>query len=338
MAISNPSIAEVGRKAKVHPSTVSRILNKSFESHRYSAKTVARVIAVAQELGYRPSQAGRTLRTGKTMQIGVLVPDITSVFFNQFIKHLEKKVWATGYRLLICCSNENAQQEQEYLSDLLSRGIDGLVVAPSDTQSCQQVITAGIPLVSVDRPLLGMTVPHVGLDNIEAGQMMGQHLIEMGYKHVMAVAPCLPNDPTLPQRCKGLAQGLVTEGAVLKTVELPSEATDEQLNKIVNFATAKPHTAIVGLTEDTTFRVYECLRSHGLSIPDDVGMGGIDDFPAARLVCPAISVIAQPIEQLAHKAFECLLEMINETEKASSTIESSIYCQLSPEFIRRESL
>ncbi len=332
MSATKPSITEVGRKAKVHPSTVSRILNQNFENHQYAPKTIAKVMAVAKELGYRPSQAGRSLRTGKTMQVGVLIPDITSVFFSHFVKCLEKHVWETGYRLLICCSNENAEQEKEYISDLLSRGIEGLIVAPSDTQSCQQVITAGIPLVSVDRPLLGTHVPHVGLDNVAAGEMMGQYLLEQGYEHVMAVAPLSPNDPTLPLRSEGLAKGLAKHGVAMQTVDLPRNFAQAQLNEIVAFAKAQSRTAIVGLTEDTTFRIYEALRSHGLTIPDDIGVGGIDDFPAARLVCPGISVIAQPIEQLAHKAFEYLLNKITNQDKPLA------HCQLAPNLIRRQSL
>ena len=304
---------DVATLAGVDRSTVSRVLNDAAAREKYAPQTVARVRRAAKDLGYRPSMAARALRTGRAMLVGMVVPEIAWPFFAELASHVEHLAWEHGYRVVICSTSENAQRLVRRIADLVSRGIDGLIVSP-----CSDAALGGIrSVVAIDRPAATPDIPFVGLDNHKAGRLLGELLVERGYRSIGVVIPDCDVDPTLRCRFEGLSDALGSGGGIEWLVEAP---VDPQLIQNVHARTARKlrqgprPDAIIGLTSSCTLGVLEALAELGIAWGDDVGLAGVDDFAGAEFMKPAITVVAQPIEQIAATAFATLFDRMNEAD------------------------
>ncbi len=335
MAETRTTARDVARVAGVDPSTVSRVLNEAFDRHRYAPKTVARVRRAARQLDYRPSVAARALRTGKTMLLGLVVSDIANPFFAELAARVERRAREHRYRLLVCNTDEQPRRQAEQLAELVAHRVDGLIVSPTGAHGVRHALRAGVPLVTIDRRLSRPAVPHVTLDNLMAGRLLGEHLRERGRRRVAVVSPPIGGQPVRPDRLEGLRQGLGPDGKIVWLQETALLALDTgakaSLRQRLQGTAAKPD-AIVGLTAISTQLAMAGLAEDGMAWPDQLALAGIDDFPAATLVHPAITVVAQPIGDIAAAALDALIRQIAEPDKP---VNSMI---LEPSLIARDSV
>lgn len=325
--------SDVARKAGVDRSTVSRILNRAFGQHRYAPETIEAVETAARQLNYRPSTTARALRTGRTMLVGLIVGDIANSFFGQLTAAIELGLRQHGYRLMIGSTSEDAATQKRHLDEMLHRGIDGLIVSPAGGVGLKRAVSSGTPVVLVDRPLSAAKLPFVGLDNHEAGRQLGEHLRTLGYRSVGIVLPRTQDDPTLRWRVQGLEAGLGEGGRLAwrhPTALRPGEADRRALAERFERGRKRPDT-VIGLTNDCTVTAMEVLRDVGWRVPDDIGLAGIDDFRAAELLDPPLTVVSQPIEDIAAHAIEYLLAAMSGQPKSEDFL-------LSPRLVQRRSL
>ncbi len=337
--IRRVTMSDVARRSGVDLSTVSRVLNRSFENHKYAPETVERVQNTAEELGFQPSLAARALRTGKTMLLGVVVSDIGNSFFGEIASSLDACISGHGYRLLISNTSEDPARQAGHIEGMLAHGVDGLIVSPSGEDGLDRAVEEGVPVVTIDRPLPGSSFPFVGLDNMAATRLLAANLKTRGYRRVGVVVPESQTDPTLLERLAGLRSGLEAEGCTLSwTVQIPP-AND--LQKEARRAVSEKFRdeeglpdAVVGLSNVCTMGLLEALADCGLAWGASLGLAGIDDFSAASLVRPSITVVRQPIQRIAAEAFSLLLnQMENPKEEWRNP-----HIQLEPVWEERESL
>ncbi len=299
---------DVARQAGVDPSTVSRVLNRPSSRHRYDEVTIQRIRAAARRLGYVPSRTAQALRTGKTLLLALLVSDISNPFFAELAAGIERRVRARGYRLLVCNTDESAAVQAGHLQELLSRGVDGVIVSPSGSEGLRPVMEAGVPLVSIDRRLPGLHVPHVGLDDVRAGQMLGEHLREVGYRQLGVVAPATKHDSSIRLRLQGLRQGLGQGGRVAWVADILHLAPLREAAAAVRdkLQTSRPE-AVVGLNLLSSLATLEAVGQLRLDVPGQIGLAGIDDFAAAPFLQSPLTVVAQPIDAIAEETVAILL-------------------------------
>lgn len=314
---------DVGRLAGVHPSTVSRVMNRAFDKYTYDPETIARVEKSARQLGYRPSNAARALRMGKTMLLGVVVSDIANSFFGELASLIERYARAQGYRALICNTQDDPELQAEHLEDLAARHVDGIILCPSGLSGCERLLAADHPLVIVNRPALLGKAPYVGLNNHLAGKMLGDHLRKLGKNSIGVVMPEIPHHPTLIERFNGLLEGMAGQVNVQWTVSgpidwLPVEGKHLICEKIQQSSPAVD--AVVGLTSQSTLAIIHALGDLDLRIGSQMGVAGIDDFTAARVVRPGITVIAQPVYQIAQHATDLLVQRMAGSDQPIQTL------------------
>jgi len=336
--VANAKASDVARLAGVDTSTVSRVLNRSFSQHKYATETVRRVREAARQLGYRPSQAARALRTGKSMLVGMVVSDISNPFFAELAASAERYAREQSYHLIVCNTQEKAKWQAEHICDLVSRGVDGLLISASGSNGLAAATKMGVPIVLIDRPVQKGNWPFVGLDNAKAGQLLGKHLSKLHYKRVGVVMPRVSTDPTLNQRLEGFKRGLGKSDRLSWIVRAPagaamrSQARDAVFKRIEN--SRRLPEAIVGLTNTCTLGSIEAIADLGIAWGESIGLAGIDDFPAASLLRPSVTVVVQPIEQIAAKAVRLLLDYMTKPKRPAGN-ESVL---LDPLFISRDSL
>jgi DNA-binding LacI/PurR family transcriptional regulator len=325
---------DVARVAGVDPSAVSRVLNQATENHRYSSETIELIKRAADELGYQPSIAARALRTGRSMLIGMVVPDIGNPFFAAIASHVENLAWQAGYRVVVCSTTEDAGRQTSQINDLISRGVDGLIVSPA----MGGIIPVTPPAIAIDRPAEADGISCVCLDNRKAGYLLGEHLRQQGYRSIGIVLQEFQLDPTLRERLDGFIEGL-GDADIAWQLEIPfsSEmvdiarvATGEKLNNV------RWPDAIVGLTNWCTLGALEAMAEHHIEWGSQVGLGGVDDFAGAGLMKPGITVVAQPVKQLANEAFVQLLKIMTSPDE-NENLKTQVQL-LEPVLIIRDSL
>lgn len=304
---------DVARLAGVDRSTVSRILGRAFDQHRYAPDTIRAVERAAHELNYQPSAAARSLRTGRSMVVGLIVGDISNSFFGDLAAEIEPLLRAHRYRLMIGSTSEDPGVQAGQLEDMRRYNVDGIIISPACADGLNDAMLRRTPVVLIDRPLSRQRLPYVGIDNHNAGRILGEHLRSLGYRRVGVVMPRVENDPTISWRLQGLTVGLNGAEQIVWCERIPARIDHASYHKIVKrvLGTKGGVQAIVGLTNDCTITALEAAREIGLAVPDRIGLAGIDDFRAANLVDPPMTVVAQPIEAIAREAVDCLMSALS---------------------------
>ncbi|MGA7158307.1 MAG: LacI family DNA-binding transcriptional regulator [Acidobacteriaceae bacterium] len=323
----HPTLSEVAKRAGVGTTTVSRVINGV---EHVEPQTLARVERAIKELGYSPNQAARVLKGHRTRTIGFVVPSIADPFFSSCAEVLQAIARKNDFLLIVLTTQNEVGTERDAVNILMQHRVDGFVIAPADSESEElrvHLARVPVPIVALDRPVVGSPVPSVVADNFVGARHATQHLIEHGYKRIV----CLTGEVnlyTIRERVRGYCSAM--ESANLKTEIDTSlhdyESAERMLIKM--FRERNPPDAIFTLKNSTTIDVFEALQRMGISVPKTVALLGYDDFQLADTVRPAITVVQQPIEELGHVAAELLFSKLlgasNSGEGGEKNVEHQV--------------
>ena len=183
------TIKDVAEKAGLSVSTVSLVLNN--KPHRISEETRQRVLEVARQMNYRPNRLAVGLIKNRTNTIGLLIPDITNMFFAEIAKGAEMGCQEQGYSMILCNTNDNPQKDIDYVNVLLERGVDGIIFVMAVNSSnnkareCYELLRQfEKPVVLVDRVVEELELPSVATDNELGGYLATRHLLELGHTRI----------------------------------------------------------------------------------------------------------------------------------------------------------
>ena len=179
-------IRDVAKEAGVSSATVSRVLSNK---PHVREELKARVFKVVEDLGYEPNRLAQSLRVQRSRVIGLIISDIRNSFFNQLVRAIEDTANQHGYAVFVCNSDENPEKEAWYVNVLKAERVSGVIMTPSreTTTACQTLLAADIPVVAVDRTVLGIQLDSVITDNSEASFQLVNHLIQSGHKRIGAI-------------------------------------------------------------------------------------------------------------------------------------------------------
>jgi len=281
----NATLADVARLAGVGTTTVSRVINGG---ESVSPETLARVLAVIEELGYQPNQSARILKGHRAKTIGLIVPSIADSFFSSCAEAAQKIVRAHDSLLIVTVSNNDPTTELESLNVLTRHRTDGLLLAPSDSQNeklARLLSQMAVPVVSFDRPVSNEAVPSVVSDNFQGAGAAIRHLISHGYKRIL----CLGGEAdlyTVRERIHGYREAMREAGL---PVQIDLSITDQlsaesALRK--HLSAARPPDAVFTLKNLVTIYIYEALSELRVSVPKKLALFGFDDFELAKTFVP----------------------------------------------------
>ncbi|NIA26802.1 MAG: LacI family DNA-binding transcriptional regulator, partial [Desulfobulbaceae bacterium] len=185
MAKRNVNIKDVAAMAKVHPSTVSRVLNPETRS-MVSGAVADRVSRIAAEMGYARSTLAYGLRTGRTHTIGVVIPDLTNPLFPPIIRQIERTLADQEYIAILADSDNNQKNETTIVQSLMSRNVDGLILATAHRLDSvvSTIVEDQVPLVLVNRTIDTHSVTAVINDDEHGIELAVSHLIGLGHKSI----------------------------------------------------------------------------------------------------------------------------------------------------------
>jgi LacI family transcriptional regulator len=310
------TVRDVARVASVHPGTVSRALNEETRA-LVNPDTARRVLAAADQLGYRPNRIARGLKTSRSHTIGVLIPDITNPLFPPILRGIEDRLAAAGYTSLIVNTDNDPSRERVYLDAMRSRQVDGVISATArlDRELLVELAAAGTPLVLVNRSVEDGSVAAVTVDDRRGIALAVEHVAGLGHEQVGHLAGP-QNLSTGHRRYLGFVDEMHNSG-----LEVPDEhvrfgasfTEDEGAAACAELLDAAPElTAIVAANDLLAIGCYDTLESRGLSCPDDISIVGFNDVRFIDRLRPPLTTVRIPQREIGKVAADLLLERLND--------------------------
>ncbi|WP_029214568.1 LacI family DNA-binding transcriptional regulator [Kallotenue papyrolyticum] len=313
------TIRDVAQRAGVSTATVSRVL----ANHPHVRPDVrARVLEAVRALEYQPNQAARTLRSQQSNTIALIVSDIRNPFFTAISRAVEDTAYLHGYRVLLCNTDEDPTKEELYLDLMRAERVAGVILSPTRRSSTQrEPLALDFPLVAIDRPLRNGAVDAVLLDNVAAARALTEHLLEQGYTRIGGIFG--ESSTTGRERRRGYeealrAAGHTPAGDLVRVVAPRTEAGQRAALELLRLN--QPPDALVTSNSLLLAGALQAIRACSLRLPQQIGLVGFDDTDWAALVEPAITVLAQPTDEIGRTATELLLQRIAEPERPARTV------------------
>jgi LacI family transcriptional regulator len=330
------TIYDISKKLNVSAATVSRALNNN---PKISSKTRELVFAAAKEMNYKQNRLAQALKSGKSKNVGIIVPYINRNFFSTIIRGIEEELGPHGYHVIICQTHENMETEVEQINTLLNTQIDGIFMSISKsttkTDHFEKVLEEGKSLIFFDRKLDVPGVSSVVIDDFKAGYMATEHLISQGCKRIAHFAGDL-NLEIYKNRYKGYIKALGDN----KFTPNP-EYVFKTLSSVESGAAAaskmwelkeKPD-AVFSASDYTALGAIQELKSRGIKIPEDFCISGFSNEPFTKYMEMPITSVDQTPLRMGKIAAQVFLEQVDSTQEL--TIEKKVV--LAPELMVRNS-
>jgi LacI family transcriptional regulator len=308
------NMKDIARIAGVSLGTVSNVLN---HSAKVRAPLKERVLKAVQEAGYQPSQLARGLRRDKTNVIGMVIPDITNPFFPAVVRGAEDVAYSSGYRLILCNTDNDHAKELIHLNELRTFLPAGLIIIPSSfsdlTAQAEFYRRAGTGVVCVDRLPKNWAGDSVTAHNLKGAFDATRHLIEMGHKRLaMIVGP--QHLTNARDRLNGFKKAL-REAKIQIAPAYIQEATFDRHGGYAKATTLlrlipRP-TAILAGNDMIALGVLRAIQESGLSCPRDVSVMGFDDLDMAEVTYPPLSSVSQSGYELGSTAARILIARLH---------------------------
>lgn len=309
------SLQDIATKVGVSKGTVSLVLSGK-AGKRVSATTREAVIQAAREMNYQINEVARSLRTGRTKIIGVIVTDISNEFFGSLTLYIQQEAKKYGYLVITANSNENTLELNDIVNLLINKKVDGLIVVPTvnGQKILQNILDKGIPLVQVDRYYKGIDADYVGVNNYGTSVNAIQNLITIGCRRIGMICYDL-NLNVLKERRQAYID-VLKNNQMLDMTLVKDIQYDEQENQIKD--------AVIQLLggENRVDAVFFCSRRVFITAIKYINFFGIQLNKNQHLVCfdevegllssqGKIHFIKQPIQELAIKSLHLLIDKIN---------------------------
>lgn len=314
------TISDIAALAGVSKATASLVLNGRGKELRVAQETRERVLTIAQQQHYQPSIHARLLRDNRSHTLGLVVPEITNYGFAVFSHELENLCREAGLQLLISCTDENPGQETVVVNNLVSRQVDGLIVASSMLSDSDYIkLNEQLPVVLFDRHMNDTTLPLVITDSITPTAQLVERIARQHPDEFYFLGGQSRLSPTR-DRLEGFRQGLARAGVELKPEWIihgnyhPSSGYEMFASLCARLGRPPKalFTAACGLLEG----VLRYMSQHNL-LNSDIHLASFDDHYLYDSLSIRIDTVQQDCRQLAYHCFEMITQLVNDEEPAS---------------------
>ncbi|MVA63807.1 LacI family DNA-binding transcriptional regulator [Agrobacterium vitis] len=313
---AQPTIDDVARAAGVSRATAARVLG----AYGYvGVDTRKKVFDAAKRLSYQPNQLARSMATGRSKTIGVVIADIENLYFARAIRAITDTASAKGFAVILVTTDEDIALEREAVRVLLSKRVDGLIVSPTSSIDVDHLIRArdsGCPIVLLDRRVPMLNADTFAIDNYGAAHQAVASLIAQGHQRIALVSNAPSHGEreylisSVRERIDGYRAALHDANIEIdpNLVVLGGWDIEKLAEKVRKLCTSADRpSALLATDSSVALVLLKVLREIDLSIPDDVSLISFDDADWTIAVTPPLTVISQPIRELAVAATEDLV-------------------------------
>jgi len=308
------TLKDVAALAGVHPGTASRAINAATRD-LVNEETARRVLAAADELGYRPNPIARGLKTSRSYTVGVLIPDLTNPLFPRIVRGIQDKLEESGYTPLIANTDNDPARERADIEAMRARQVDGLITATAHRHDDLEIDGAGgeLPVVLVNRRHEQGTRPSVVADDRLGVRLAIEHLVALGHRRIAHLAG--PQDlSTGYLRLQGFREALADAGIeyddelVLAADAFVEEEGERLCNELLDRGLKV--TAIFAGNDLMALGCYDAFVARGIVCPDQISVVGFNDMPFAAWFDPPLTTVHLPQYEIGERAAELLLERL----------------------------
>ncbi len=322
-SVSSPTVAEVAAEAGVGKATAARTLGNY---GAVSPEARARVLAAAEKLHYRPNSLARSMTTGITQTIGVIVADISNPFFAGVMRGIADACDATDYTAIVLSTDVNLAKERSAVGVLIDKQADAMIIAsaalqPNETSHILEAMSRRIPIVLIDRKVRGLDLDAVVINNRESAHDAVRRFVDRGHRRIAFVwGPKSRERGGDRRRLLALAEswlwsdserlrgyldaldeaGIPFDPELVTHCEYNEEVTVGAVGEML--ALPDPATAVLTTETDAMVGTLRAIRAAGLAYPRDVSVIGFDDSSWASVMEPPLTMIAQPMLELGRAA------------------------------------
>lgn len=307
------TIKDIAKKLNISVSTVSRAMRDKYDVNQ---ETREKVLAMANELNYRPNFNATGLVNQSTHNIAVILPFVTNYYFSTVITGIQEMAYQRNYNIILHITNDSPERELSVINNLPVSSLDGLLISISSDSNAykhfQQLIDSGLPIVFFDRVPDTIRTSKVMQDDYNGAFEAVEHLIAQGYKKIAHIAG--PEVLDFTQKRK---QGFID---ALKKYKLPVKKKwivhsgfsqeDGQADVMKLLQQKDPPDAIFAVNDRKAIGAIVTLKEKGIVVGKQVGVIGFTNDPVSAIVTPTLSTIAEPAFEIGKKSAELLLKHI----------------------------
>lgn len=338
------TINDVAKMANTSVTTVSRVMNDV--DYPVSSALRTRIKEAARALNYAPNTAAKSLRDKASRDIGVIIPNITNLFYPQTVLGIENAVRGSGCNVMLFNTLRNKERESECLQMLSERQVKGVIISAVDDNisNMQRYINRGMSFVLLDQMIQGASCPSLNFDSRKGARIAVEHFIKKGHRRIALATTPLTRWTRL-EIFKGYKEALNAAGigfdetlVFYSANELETEEANYEVDAGKGIAKAfldagTDATAILCVNDMVAFGVIRTLVKLGVRVPDDISVIGFDDIPFASVYLPSLTTIRYPAYETGKLAGMLLLESIN-----NSGIQTGLSMRMEPQFIERSTV
>lgn len=316
------TIVQVAKKSGYSVATVSLVLNN--KPNRISEGAKQKILQVAKDLNYQPNHIAVSMKTKRTLSLGLIVPDISNPFFAELAKKTEEYSAEKGYSVLYSNTNDNHKSDYDHVQTFINRGVDGIIMIPSTTakQADNERLNAlieehHIPCVFLDRMFENPYIKTITIDHVEGGYLATKYLLENGHTNIGCICgPKISN--TTKQRLEGYKKALKEfkvkfNKNLIYYGDYRSASGENAIDTLLNHSI----TAVFVQNDLMAVGVYKRCQHLQISIPNQLSIMGFDNTFLCEITHPPMNSIDQNIDLLAKNSVYELIKMINNPNQSN---------------------
>lgn len=312
-------ISDIAKDLGVSVTTVSFILNGKAKEKRISDGLTKRVLEHVQKVGYKPNELAKSLRTGKTKIIGLVIEDISNPFFANIARLIEAKAYSRGYRIIYCSTGNQPEKAIELIQLFRDRHVDGYIITPSEgvRDTIASLMSSQLPVVLFDRYIPGLDTSHVITDNVRGAYDATAHLAQQGHRRI-AMVTLYSSQTQMRDRMVGYMRAIDTYQLqpYVKKVNL-SDNEQTAVADFHSFLEDQQPDAVFFATNYLAIAGLKALKQYRVPFPAVVSY---DDHTLFKLFTPTITAVSQPIEAIASEVINILLDQLDGKEKGPKQV------------------
>ncbi|WP_026689139.1 LacI family DNA-binding transcriptional regulator [Alteribacter aurantiacus] len=304
------TIKDVAKKANVSIATVSRIVNNQ---SGYSSGTKEKVLKAIKELGYSPNALARGLVGQPTRTIGVLLPNVSSLFAGKLLEGIEDEAKENGYSVVVCNTGTQGLRAMGYLDMLNEKRVEGIIYGSGDMTKDQgdKLSALNIPVVMVaTKPAYGH-FPYVKVNDKKAAFDATRCLLDHGHTRIAFIGGQLEDPIAGRPRYEGFIQAmnerdLPIDESLIKFGDFSFNSGKEMMTEFVEEGAS--FTALFATSDEMAVGVLHAAYEKGIRVPDDLSVIGYDNTLASEMAIPPLTTVAQPLYEMGQKAFQRVIK------------------------------
>ena len=327
---ARPNLVDIARHAGVSPATVSRVMN-----HTAPVREIVRerVLSSMSELGYEPTRIKPTTRALENA-IAILIPDVLNPFFAEIIRGVQDEAIIAGYTPVLFDSAEDPEREQQFLRTLVDQPLYGTILCGARLSSDQLSAILShnnMPMVAINRTIRHSQVACLRTDLEGGAARATRHLLGLNHKRIAFLTGPFKSEQSMARR-RGIEKAMTEAGLTLHPEWCPASFPNvdggfQAMSALLALPIANRPTAVIAYNDVMALGVLHAIRVHGLRVPEDISVVGVDDIAMAAHANPPLTTVSQPKYRIGRLAMQTLRRMLHghpPPEESFTLIESPL--------------